>query len=320
VSKEQNRKIVESFLTCQYWLPEYADMFAEDFSIDFPNAPPGMPQHMDNYDARLFKEWLNRTVKTWKVNLEELYSTADPDLFWAVWVAGGDVFWGGKNGKFQSKMIARIQLENGKIKYMRELFDPLKFLEAIGAEVPIFHMDLYDKRVDQLMGEQAQGKPPDKKPEADIDMSPEAVNKRIQKGLYLFTHVTSDNPAAMEEYYAPGIQHRVWFLPPEMKGNYPDEIMPRVMAWINLSCPTVALDDKSTFYPTDDPCIYFAELRGSGATNWIGNNCAGHYRNRYFFIFRFDAAGRIKGVEEFLNPINKFNSINTSLPSFPYFF
>ena len=33
-----------------------------------------------------------------------------------------------------------------------------------------------------------------------------------------------------------------------------------------------------------------------------------------------DGRGRIAYCEEVLNPINKFNSIDVSIPSFPYYF
>ena len=58
-----------------------------------------------------------------------------------------------------------------------------------------------------------------------------------------------------------------------------------------------------------------------GEVDWVGNNAPGaHYRNRYFYVLRFDNAGRIACCEEVLNPINKFNSIGVSIPSFPYYF
>ena len=57
-----------------------------------------------------------------------------------------------------------------------------------------------------------------------------------------------------------------------------------------------------------------------GRVDWLGNNAPGHYRNRYFYVLRFDDLGRIACCEEVLNPINKFNSIGVSIPSFPYYF
>ena len=60
--KEANRSVVDIYLTKEYWKPEYQDLFAKDFVLDLPSAPPGMPQHMDAFDARQYREWLLRTV------------------------------------------------------------------------------------------------------------------------------------------------------------------------------------------------------------------------------------------------------------------
>lgn len=78
-------------------------------------------------------------------------------------------------------------------------------------------------------------------------------------------------------------------------------------------------DPNGKVYATLDPSLFICEYSVYGSSDWIGNNCPGMYRNQYFHVFRLDELGRIVLHEEYLNPINKFNSINVSLPTFPYF-
>ena len=82
--KEANRSVVDIYLTKEYWKPEYQDLFAKDFVLDLPSAPPGMPQHMDAFDARQYREWLLRTVSGYTSEVQEVYGTPDPEMFWAV--------------------------------------------------------------------------------------------------------------------------------------------------------------------------------------------------------------------------------------------
>ena len=58
--KEANRSVVDIYLTKEYWKPEYQDLFAKDFVLDLPSAPPGMPQHMDAFDEAVQRS-LHRT-------------------------------------------------------------------------------------------------------------------------------------------------------------------------------------------------------------------------------------------------------------------
>lgn len=315
--KQQNRETAEKMLCSKFWLPEYDGLFSEDFSILYPSAPPGMPQYMDAFDASLFKKWLCRTVKTWDVSVEELHGTPDPDMLWAVGVVKAGVHWGGREGSFESKLIMRITFKNAKIHHLKIMLNPLKFLEAAGIPYPVFKMDLFHPEVDKFLSTKPEAE--SETAPAELDMSKAAISARIENNLNAYR--SGDYFIAVRENatYSPDLKTFVWFLPPEMTNNYPPELMPRVHAWTELSCISLEFDKSGRIYPTDDPLIYFAEFSCTGETNWLGNNCMGHYRNNYFYILRFDDAGRILVLEEFLNPVNKYNSINVSIPSFPYY-
>lgn len=317
--KEANRSVVDIYLTKEYWKPEYQDLFAKDFVLDLPSAPPGMPQHMDAFDARQYREWLLRTVSGYTSEVQEVYGTPDPEMFWAVRIVKCDVKWCREPGQFTSRIFSRIELRDGKLSYIKNNWNPLAFLYAIHADVPIFRMDMNDPRVDAFMRENPVPEAAEK--EAELDMSPEAIQKRIQNNLDAFRSGDYFYALANIATFAPNHDSKVWFLPPEMQESYPPEMMERVEAWTSISCPKIDFDESGRYWATDDPHVYFAEYMCWGEVDWVGNNAPGaHYRNRYFYVLRFDDAGRIACCEEVLNPINKFNSIGVSIPSFPYYF
>jgi hypothetical protein len=317
-NKENNRKIVETYITKEFWKPEYKDIFASDLIMDIPSAPPGMPQHFDAFDARQYREWLERTVTNYTSKVQEVYGTPDPGVFWAIRDVAADVQWCKKPGKFDSKIFCRVELKKGKINYIAINWNPLKFLYAVHANVPIFRMDMKDPRIDKFI---KNNPVPPAQTENELDMSPKAVAHRIQRNLDAFR--SGDYFDALKDMatFSPIHDSNVWFLPPEMCETYPPEMMERVEAWTVMSCKKIDFDEAGRYWATDDPSVYFAEYMCWGDVDWIGNNApGGHYRNRYFYVLRFDEAGRIACCEEVLNPINKFNSIGVSIPSFPYYF
>lgn len=314
--KQQNMALTEALLSNAYWEKEYAHCFSEDLTLVFHAAPPGMPQHMDAFDAELFFQWLRRTTRSWTMHLEELKGTPDENLFWAVGSQAGIVNWGAGDTDFSSKFICKIDFTGGKVSCLSIIMDPLAFLAAAGRDIPIFRMDLYDPRIDAFLAaptEEGSGAAP-----APADTNPEAVRARRQRNLDAFRSGDYFKALAEMASYAPDYESKVWFLPPEMKAEYSPELMPRVHAWTSLSCPWIDFDRRGRAYATDDPNVWFCEYMCYGETDWIGNNCRGMYRNRYFYRIEMDDAGYMKKCEEFLNPINKYNSINVSLPSFPY--
>ncbi len=231
-----------------------------------------------------------------------------------------DVNWGKEPGKFDSKVFCRVEFSMGKISYIKLNWNPLHFLYAVGADVPVFKMDLNNPRIDAYLKEQSEAPAQPEQEEAPLDTSYEAVKQRIQNNLESFTNPdfwTGDSLAC----YAPDCASTVWFLPPEMKESYPAEMMPRVQAWSCLSSTRFGFGEGGRYWETDDPHVYFCEYMGTGPVEWIGNNAPNaYYRNRYFYVLRFDDLGRITDCEEVMNPINKFNSIGVSIPSFPYYF
>ena len=317
-SKILNREIVKKAVTSRFWESQPRELFASDFHIEFPNAAPGIPQVMDEFEVSVFFRWLGQTVRSWEVDLELLLGTPDPEVFWAVSTVKADVFWGGQDGRLETKRFGRYELREGKIVFLSELTDPLKWLQAAGRELPIFRMDLYHPKIEEALG--AGAGDPHAAPE-DLDPSPDAVSARIAGSLSAFMSGDYWQAVSTLASYQPGFESRVWFLPPEMKESYPPELMDRVEVWSVLSCPVIEFDRQGRVWETDDPHVYFGEYRCCGITDWLGNNTPNsRYRNRYFYLLHFNDLGQITRCEEILNPVNKYNSINVSLPTFPYYF
>lgn len=317
-SKILNSVIVRRAVTTEFWKSERNELFADDFTIEFPNAAPGIPQWMDPFEVESFFSWLGDTVKSYECELQEFYGTPDPNVFWAVSFIKADVHWGGQDGRLETKRFGRYELRDGRIVHLAELTNPLKWLEAAGREIPIFRMDYNHPKV---LEEIAKGKPAAHNADDQLDLSPGAVEARIAANVNAFMNGDYWESVGKTASYMPGFDSKVWFLPPEMKESYLAEDMEKVETWSVLSCPYIEFDRRGRVWETDDPHVYFGEYRCRGITDWLGNDTPNsRYRNRYYYLLRVNDAGQISGCEEILNPINKYNSINKSLPTFPYYF
>ena len=87
--------------------------------------------------------------------------------------------------------------------------------------------------------------------------------------------------------------------------------------WIGENCLEWDTYPNSVLYITDTPGTYIIESGGIGYMSWTG--VKGHYENRevsYLYIEN----GYAKEFHEYFNPANKFNSINSPLPTFPYLY
>ena len=318
--REENRSAATKFITSPFWLEEYKPLFADGFHFDFPSAPPGMPQSFRDGEVDNFMEWMGRTVKSWSVELEEIHGVQnDAVTFWAVGRVDADVCWGLHDGHFHSKLIARIEAVDRKIRYMKLMMDPLKFLDAAGRTYPIFRMDIHHPEIDAMLAQHA-GNPHSKAEDADSAAQP-TLSARIQGNVDAFRSPDYWSAVSHDATYSPNLKAFVWFLPPEMDKtpSYSPEELERVDAWSVLSCPSIDFDSSGVSWKADDADIYFGEYYCKGITRWLGNDIEGHYRNHYFYILRMNEQGEIAVSEEFLNPINKLNSINASVPSFPYY-
>lgn len=319
IAREKNKAIARQMIVSEYWKDEYKDLFSDLYYFDFPTAPPGMPQRFQDGEVDNFFEWMGRTVKRWDVDLEEIHGVEnDSTTFFAVGWVDADVYWGMQDGHLHSKMLAKISVKNQKVCYMKLHMDPLKFLDAAGRKYPIFRMDIDHPEVYQYLENTKED------PHAKAGDAPEeelTKEQKIQKTLDAFRSPDYWYQVSHEASYQDGFTAYVWCLPPEMDkdATYDGEELARVEAWSVLSCPEIDFHEGGITWKADDADIYFGEYDCKGTTTWLGNDVVGKYRNNYFYILRMNEKGEVAVSEEFLNPINKMNSINVSVPSFPYY-
>jgi|GEM_PF-895847 len=181
--------------------------FSDDFTMDIPSAPPGMPTHYSTWEAERCFEWLNRSVRKWEGSIRKFYPTPDPDIFWIEGQIEADVFWGEQDGHFSSETFMRIEFSNGKVKYMNWRFHTWAMLQAAGKrvhahclELPVnekgnvdhfdedFLIDLDDPAIAEYMEHPVYGDLllGDGNSQKKMDVTPEAIYQRRQINIYQF--------------------------------------------------------------------------------------------------------------------------------------
>ncbi len=204
--KELNTVTAKKVAGSAFWNGNiFARYFADDYTMDIPTAPPGMPNHYTTWEAERCFEWLNRSVRSWNCEVKEFYSTPNnADLFWAVGQAEGEVFWGEHDGHLSTEYYLKIEFKHGKVAYMSWWMDASSMLEAAGKGrldtnflyVPEtkdtlpedinmgFAIDLDIPEIDEYLAEHTYGyQAKDAQKMEDLDMSPEAIRERTRINL-----------------------------------------------------------------------------------------------------------------------------------------
>jgi len=345
--KEYNESVARRLLSVPFWRAEYfPEFFSENFTMDFPSAPPGMPTHFSVWESERCFEWLNRTVKHWEAELEEFYTTPDPNQFWAIGICRGRVFWNAQDGEFRSKFFVRVQFQDAKIVYMKGWMDTLAFLRAAHIPYDTIIKHFEDPKVDEFLAGPPKRFQQDKKDECThedpyrgVDMHPKAIQKRLRDNLQQNVCGVEREKYRKTETFHPDYKRGAWFIPDEqpwkevddldlsvyrstdLEASVPKEVKPRIFAWVKGSSPWMYRDTRGVNYPTDDPYVYFAEMHSNGPSTWIGNGCEeGHYHQEYLMYMKFDEAGRELIRDEIICPMNKLISARIQVPSFPYYY
>jgi ketosteroid isomerase-like protein len=301
--KEKNLAVVKEFAQTDYWLQGHAGFYTDNFTLEFPFAPPGWLQTLNIGETRAHFEWLRRTVKNWEWKNLRVYSTNFHDKFWIKRDGAGDVFWAGKDGRFESRFVTLITVEDGKISRIKDHFDALAVYKAIGVTLPVFTYDAPDPAF-----------LPRRKPVPDISGDPEKLVEKTKATLARFVAVDFWDD---EQINANEIVHELPFAPPDMPKRYEANEYDALNVWISTNCLEWHTYAGNTLYETDEPGTYFIESGGAGFMSWAG--VKGHYQQRELSYLCIEN-GYAREFHEYFNPINKFNSINVSVPTFPYLF
>lgn len=338
--KEINAESARVIASSPFWSgPVFTRYFADEFTMDIPSAPPGMPNHYSTWEAERCFEWLNRTVKKWNSEITEFYSTPDPDLFWIQGVQEGETFWGEHDGKLKTTFFMKIRFEDGKVKELSWRFHPWTWMIAAGKRVhgnrlylpkdKNGNVDLFDKEyvmnlddpdIRKYLEDPSFGAAPDPMDE-NLDLSEEAIQKRRQINIYQFACGYYREKYRQLEVMSPDYRKIPYFtdMPYEEEGITMDD--PRQFAWNKVCSPWMYRDPRSRFYPTDDPNTFFIEMNAHGPGCWRREGIRnGHYKQDYLVRIVLDEEGRLLRFEEITNPVNGLNSSATEMPSFPYYY
>ncbi len=305
-----------------------ADLFTscydKDFTMDFPTAPPGMPDHYETWEAECCFSWLNRTVRKWDVELKEFYKAKDQDLFWAIGNCDADVHWGDHDGRFISMFVLTIKVnDDHKITHLCWRTDPCKMLVAAGRKMPDFNVEdvLNDGIVKSFKGYHSLFDPeydpicyPTGNDEVDIKKRIEMILAQHSCGIERNRYRNLPEKKELFAGFASFIPEQ------QMKASekYGEE---KVFSWVKLSSPWMYRDPRNKVYGTDDPHVYFAEMNCLGPGCWYGiKGETGHYHQNYLVYIRIDDQGYLTSWIEILNSINIMNSSNVDCGSFPYYY
>lgn len=313
----EEKQLIERLVTIPWWKEECESLLNENFSLEMPFAPPGVVQNPCAGQLWAHKLWLRNTVKEWNAKVERIYAPEDAEtgIYFVVYHVAAKVRWGESDGVYSSRTIDRFTIRDGKAVNLREWFNPLEWLRAAGRKVPIFQVEIpWDEvpkyREARLERETAP---------FEFDMSPAAAKTRMAQNVSAFcaatsaeNHKTFDHPTAYDR--------TVYWLPPVMKEHIEGEEVDQMEAWTWASMHSWKLMEDAVVYPTEDPKCLFFETGGYGDVSWMGNHSHGGYHNRYLKYMEMDENGFIVKYGEYVNPINKFNSINKSIPTFPWLY
>jgi len=303
-TRNNNYRIVERFINSDFWLPEHEECFSDDFTSDMPFAPPGMYQHFENrFEYFTFNRWLNRSLKSWKLDaLPRIYPTGNPDQFWTIRSGSGEIFWAGRTGEYRNEYLSFIVLKDGKVSYLKDYCDPLSFYKAIDIPIPVFDYD-----------------PPEKAP--CVRMPLNGNSQYDEQTNYRRALAQFSNPIEPlegdEPVYAYDVVETCPYAPLTMPKDFTDEAFDAQTAWMLRDVVEWNANPRPKVFMTPDPDIFIVETCGYGSTNW--SKTPGRYTNREIMLIELET-GKVKRFRVYFNPINKFSSINMSLPSFPYFF
>ncbi len=302
------------FSQTTYWLRECEELFDDAFSLDLPYAPPGMYQHLGKNELKWHYDWLSHTVgNDWKWENINALGTDHEGIFWVFRSGAGSVCWGGKEGWYESKFATLLQIQDGRITYAKDHFDPTGFYKAVGVELPKFYYD---------------AKPPEGFSEAvnlcRIPGTEESLQRQIKETLDFFVHPDYWNPK-VKDVLAEDFVHELTFAPADMPRVYRGRAYDALNEWLDRHLKGGEIYDE-LFYQTTDPHIYITEYNCLFETDWgytkeqINAGAHGRYPNREISYIELDDQGRCRRLDEYLNTMSKFLSINASIPTFPYMF
>lgn len=139
------RSVLDRVLSSPWWdsQSEAAALLAQDWIIEWPFAPPGVPKVFPRQKRALLASWLHRTVKYWSCEVIKVYPTRDPSRFWVESRTRAEVSWGLRScpRSFDCSNIELIVVRDGWVVSWKTWSDPLAFYLGAGINLPVFPYD-----------------------------------------------------------------------------------------------------------------------------------------------------------------------------------
>lgn len=304
--KAEGWDVVERFCSSPFWQEEYDDLFAPDLTVDFPHAPPGMLQHLTAFEFAAFRYWLRNTVRSMDTVGEiTVIPTTQPGVFWAVRMCAGEVFWAKREGHYENEHAILIHVREGKLTYIKDYFNPIRFYDALGVILPGYIFDPEDEpRAINRMAEGARSR--------------FTVEENIRRAIMNFANPIEFDDMG-ESIYANDVTMVCPQAPFSMPEAYSGKDFDTQTDWMFVACPEWnTVPESATLYLTPNPNVIIVESVGYGRTTWSRTD--GHYTQRELQICLLEeGTGKVKHFRVYFNPINKFFSMNQMIPAFPYF-
>lgn len=201
-------------------MPEFNDLYSDSFVLEMPSAPPGMPQRMEGIEVYEYRSWMARTVRQWDYTPELLVGTHDPNVFFAIGNIHAQVYWGHQDGVFDSRYIAKLCFESGKLRYLKQMLDPLAYLRAAAGKCPFSTWICTTPELKPIWPSS-----PRRAPLKCWTMPPRPGRKRAEDNLAM--HMSGDFQVSSQwATWAPGAKEQRVVFAPEMRNDYPEALLP----------------------------------------------------------------------------------------------
>lgn len=137
--RDRQRAIVNDYLSRQGEgrLTRH-ELFCEDGIAGLWTNETGQPVTTQGREAlRQHGEWSLSVLPDWEWYDIRVFSTDDPDFFWAECEGRGKIaFPGYPEGHYENHFLHSFEFRDGRISRQREFMNPVKQFEALGIAVP----------------------------------------------------------------------------------------------------------------------------------------------------------------------------------------
>ena len=293
--------LVKAYCENPFWEESFDHLFDEDLVVDFPHAPPGFYQHFSAFEFSFFRWWLRNILQDWHLTGDTtIIQTKDPDIIWAVYFSEARMTLAKRECSYRNEHAVRFTIRDGKIVHIKDYFNPIRFYDALGIQLPAFIYDPVEDWESTRM--------------PDDGVSKFTLEQNMRRAFNNFA-----NPIEVdgdpEPIYASDVLEVCPNAPYSMTECYSGKDFDVQTEWMFRVTAEWNSDPRNPSYETLDPDVIVVEADGYGHTLW--SHTDGHYCQRELQIV-FLRNGKVVHFRVYFNPLSKFYSMNQSIPSIPF--